>query len=212
MSERRAVIKGVRDKTFHDDKLTLEDCIRCTVTGDRVTLVNCKDCTITGDKCKLINCKKCNVSGDGCIMENSSMCTSSGNRSVSVQRGVATQQSGGIVNNFFGRDIAVVGRSTTSTNPPLRLMIPPRAIGRTSFGSVSVGRMSAGNSITTNIEGKNVFTLNRSGTFINDIQVPEGTMLSQKEIFYKDKKVTAADEKLFEEYPSLKLALESIRS
>lgn len=211
MSERRAVIKGVRDKTFHDDKLTLEDCVRCTVTGDRVTLVNCKDCTITGDKCKLINCKKCRVSGDGCIMENSSMCTSSGNRSVSVQRGVATQQSGGIVNNFFGRDIAVVGRSTTSTNPPLRLVLPPRTVGRTSFGSVQIGRASAGNSVTTN-DGENVFVVDRRGTFINDIQVPEGTRLSQRTLFYKDRKVTAADERLFEEYPSLKLALESIRS
>jgi len=200
MTDSRRTIVGARDATLRDDKLTLEDCHNCTITGDRVTLIKCENCSVTGDMCKLIRCTECTVDGDGCSMEDSSMCVGSGDvTSVAPRRGVTVkiQLSQGCVTNAFGSGAfkAIIGGG----KPASRVVPPPRTIGRADFGGGS----------TTNIEGNNVWTTNKSGVFINDIQVPEGTVMSQKKIFFKCEQVT--DEKLFEEYPSLRMALESIK-
>jgi hypothetical protein len=188
MAERkRTTIVGARDKTFRDDGITLENCQDCSVTGDRVTLIKCKNCKVSGDRCKLIRCKECIVTGDGCTMEESSMCVGSpgnSNTSITVRRGIAIQEApvGGAITNVFGSEgfTTTIGR----TRPVPRVVIPARTTGRTSFGEVSVGSIHAGRSAAA-VDDKNVLIVNKHGTFINDIQVPEGTTFSEKKILFK---------------------------
>lgn len=75
----------------------------------------------------------------------------------------------------------------------------------------AVNAVGRNHGTVTNVEGRNSYSQTPRGVFVNGIQVPEGTSMSQGVLFYKGKVVKRTDAKLFDEFPSLLMALESIK-
>lgn len=98
---------------------------------------------------------------------------------------VADERSGGSITNVFGDN-------GFTTRP-----------GQSSSGSMTVTQYGSG--------GKSVvFTQRKGKTYINSIEVPDGTCLIGGKPFYDGEPVTYANEKLLESFPSFSLVLDSL--
>lgn len=195
------VHRKVSGATFRGDDLVLEKCTGCTVYGDNAYLIGCTNCTVEGDKavvfrsvrctttgvdCRFIKCEAADDSGKAAHMVGSSLRKSSSpsKSDVTVLRGVGSQ----------------VFSTTPSVAPDIGALMGLRAIPNEDrvVSTVSTG-------------GRNTLTLRKTAsgqTFVNGIEVPEGTSVFSGNMFYKGKQVKREDKELMEEVPAFMLVLD----